>query len=383
MANTDTNPEPAARPKRILMLMSTAGGGHKSAALSLSATLTARYGDRVIIDMVDVLKEYAPQPFDHMPEAYQIMIKSPAAWKGFYDLGDGVRRSKMITSSIALYARRHSERLLDNHPADIIVSTYHFANSPILETLHRRKSKTPFVTVVTDLVTAPPVWFDTKTTICITPTQATADLALKSGLDPKTIVTIGMPVSEKFHPPTKPKDQLKKALGWDQGRPAIIAMAGGEGIGSLDQIADELSRLDAVIAVVTGKNSQLLSKLSGPDTPSNIRAYGFVTNLADLMQAADLIVTKAGPGTIVEALNTHLPLVLYSRLSGQEDGNVSFVTDSGAGIWEPRVLNLAPTIEEILDEPGVLQSMSSAAASLAQNGANSKIVDVIGELIDA
>ena len=381
LSNTASATGPA-RPKRILLLMATAGGGHKSAALSLAEALTARYGQGIIIDMVDVLKEYAPQPFDRMPEAYQLMIKSPTAWKSFYELGDGVRRSKMINSSLALYFRRQSERLLDNHPADLIISTYHFANSPILETLHRRQAKTAFVTVVTDLVTAPPIWFDAKTTLCITPTQFTADLALKSGLEPSTIKVIGLPVSGKFGPPTRPKSPLKAALGWNPQRPAIIAMAGGEGIGSLGQIADVLTTLDATVAIITGKNTHLLDKLQASGAPDNLKPYGFIHNIHELMQAADLVVTKAGPGTIMEALNTHLPLVIYARLSGQEDGNVTFVTDNGAGIWQPKISALAATIEAILDEPGALQTMASAAAALAQTGASEKIAAIIGDLLD-
>jgi 1,2-diacylglycerol 3-beta-galactosyltransferase len=100
-----------------------------------------------------------------------------------------------------------------------------------------------------------------------------------------------------------------------------------------------------------------------------------------LMQAADLIVTKAGPGTIVEALNSHLPLVLYSRLSGQEDGNVSFVTDHGAGLWQPKITELAATIQAILDDPLALTHMTAAAATIAQNGANAKIATAIGDLL--
>jgi len=363
------------------MLMATAGGGHKSAAESIAEALTDKYGDQVVIDSVDVLKEYAPHPFGYTPEAYQLMIKSPAAWKGFYDLGDGVRRSKMINTSISRYARRHSARLLDNHQADIIVSTYHFANSPILETLRRRHLDTPFVTVVTDLVTAPPIWFDTRTTLCITPTTETAELALRSGLDPGIIKVIGMPVSERFTPPTQPKARLKAALGWPSDKPAIIAMAGGEGVGSLDQIAEELTTLDATIVVITGKNAHLLKKLSAEDAPKNLRVYGFINNMHQLMQAADLIVTKAGPGTIVEALNSHLPLVLYSRLSGQEDGNVSFVTDHGAGIWQPKIQDMANTIQKILDNPLDIANMTAAAADIAQNGANTKIAAAIGDLL--
>jgi 1,2-diacylglycerol 3-beta-galactosyltransferase len=372
----------AVKTKRVLLLMSTAGGGHKSAAESIREALTAKYGKKVIIQMVDVLKEYAPQPLDRMPEAYQMMIKSPATWKGVYDMTDGTRRSKMLNMSISLITRRHAERLLDEHPADVIVSTFHFANAPVLETLQRRKDTTPFITVITDLVTAPPVWFDKRNTLCIAPTQQVADLAIEYGLNPDIIKVIGMPVADRFVPPAQPKAELKAALGWDANKPAIIAMAGAEGIGSLGRIAAVLTTLDATIIVITGKNAALYKKLTLRTTAPNVKIYGFVKNMNELMQAADLIVTKAGPGTIMEALNSHLPLLLYSKLSGQEDGNVSFVTQNGAGLWQPRISSMARSIQVLLDNPRALPGMATAAADIAQTGANAKIAAAIGKQLE-
>ncbi len=361
--------------------MATAGGGHKSAAESIAETLTALYGDLVTIEIIDVLKEYAPQPLDRGSEAYQLMIKAPLAWRGLYELGDGVKRSKMINSSLSIYARRQAERLFRNHPADIIISTWHFANSVALETLHRLQSPIPFITVVTDLVTAPPVWFDARTTLCITPTSAAAELALKCGIEPAKIKTIGLPVSDRFSPPTSPKSQLKALLGWDPNQPAVIAMAGGEGIGSLDQIADNLSTLEATIVIITAKNTDLFDKLNHANYPPNVKIYGFVKNLDQFMKAADLIVTKAGPGTIIEALNSHLPLIIYAKLSGQEDGNVSFVTDHGAGLWQPKLSEIGPSAQALLNDPDRLAKMSKATAKIAKPHASTKIATTIGRLL--
>jgi 1,2-diacylglycerol 3-beta-galactosyltransferase len=64
--------------------------------------------------------------------------------------------------------------------------------------------------------------------------------------------------------------------------------------------------------------------------------YGFVQDMPDFMRAADVLITKAGPGTISEAFIAGLPMILYSRLPGQEDGNVGYVVDNGAGVWAPR-----------------------------------------------
>ena len=63
--------------------------------------------------------------------------------------------------------------------------------------------------------------------------------------------------------------------------------------------------------------------------------YGFVKEMPDFMAAADILVTKAGPGTICEAFIAGLPLIIYSRMPGQEDGNVFYVVDQKAGVWAP------------------------------------------------
>ena len=58
---------------------------------------------------------------------------------------------------------------------------------------------------------------------------------------------------------------------------------------------------------------------------------GFVDYMPELMRACDVVVTKAGPGAIVEALATGLPLIITGFLPGQETPNVDFVVESGFG----------------------------------------------------
>ena len=48
-----------------------------------------------------------------------------------------------------------------------------------------------------------------------------------------------------------------------------------------------------------------------------VHPLGFVTNMAEYMVAAHVLVTKAGPGTIVEAASVGLPVMLTSFLPGE------------------------------------------------------------------
>ena len=80
------------------------------------------------------------------------------------------------------------------------------------------------------------------------------------------------------------------------------------------------------LIVVCGRNKAVRDKLEGhgwpiPDFKPTI--LGFVDNIDEYMTAADIIVTKAGPGTIAEAMIKGLPVLLTSFLPGQEEGNVT------------------------------------------------------------
>lgn len=77
-------------------------------------------------------------------------------------------------------------------------------------------------------------------------------------------------------------------------------------------------------------------KIPAPRNPTvRVHPLGFVTKMAEYMVASDVLVTKAGPGTIAEAASVGLPVLLTSYLPGQEEGNVDFVLDNEFGSYVP------------------------------------------------
>jgi 1,2-diacylglycerol 3-beta-galactosyltransferase len=112
-----------------------------------------------------------------------------------------------------------------------------------------------------------------------------------------------------------------------------------------------------------------------------VRVEGFVTNMPEWMAAADVLATKAGPGTITEGLLSGLPLVLIGKVPGQEDGNVDFVVGSGVGAWAPDPTRAAATVRDWLG-PGskVLAEMSARARRLVSPDAASDIAADVLEL---
>lgn len=81
--------------------------------------------------------------------------------------------------------------------------------------------------------------------------------------------------------------------------------------------------------------------------------YGFSDEIPKLMHASDILLTKAGPGTITESIVSRLPIVLYDFLPGQEEGNLLYVVENRAGIWASTNSLAAAAVTDILD--GVVQ----------------------------
>jgi 1,2-diacylglycerol 3-beta-galactosyltransferase len=76
------------------------------------------------------------------------------------------------------------------------------------------------------------------------------------------------------------------------------------------------------VVVICGRNRSLLQRLQARVWPGATRvlAVGFVDNIHEWMGAVDAIITKAGPGTIAEALISGLPILLNGNIPCQVRG---------------------------------------------------------------
>ena len=108
---------------------------------------------------------------------------------------------------------------------------------------------------------------------------------------------------------------------------------------------------------------------------------GFVKNMAEYMVAADVLISKAGPGTISEAAALSLPVMLTSFLPGQEEGNVDFVVDGGFGSFcqDTDTQAVAEEVALWLNDELKLKEMSEAAKKLGRPHAARDIVKQIGD----
>jgi 1,2-diacylglycerol 3-beta-galactosyltransferase len=104
------------------------------------------------------------------------------------------------------------------------------------------------------------------------------------------------------------------------GRPNVLVVGGGDGMGGIVDIARELgmalaqSHTNCQLTVVCGKNQAARIELEQVEWPLPTQILGFVDNMDEWMHASTILVTKAGPGTIAEASICGLPCLMFSFL---------------------------------------------------------------------
>ena len=341
---------PAGKPN-ILFLFSDTGGGHRSATEATIEALQIEYGERLSTHMLDIFKDAAPPPLDRMPDLYPYMVKMPHVWGTGFRLSNGQHRASLIVEPSYPYVRRGLHRVIQRCQSDLIVSMHPLANAPFLRALGTKRP--PFITIVTDLATTHAMWYHPGVDQCLVPTEEARRRALKNNLSPDQVQVVGLPVADRFCQPSGDRTALRRLLGWPQDLPVAILIGGGEGMGPLEKTALAIAeaRLPLALVVIAGRNRKLRASLEARRWSMPVFIYGFVREMPDFMRAADILLTKAGPGTVTEAINAGLPMILYSRLPGQEDGNVSFVVSEGAGVWAPKPQEIVSSLKDWLDHP--------------------------------
>jgi 1,2-diacylglycerol 3-beta-galactosyltransferase len=243
----------------------------------------------------------------------------------------------------------------------------------------------PAVTVVTDLARTHAAWRCGGADLIVAPSAG------RPAAGGPPWMAAALPVTREFWGgPLRGRDEraaLRRSLGVREDRFLVLLTGGGEGSGGIGRRAAAiLRRLPEVdVVAVCGRNRRLRRRLDrlAAGSGGRLTVTGFTRDMAAWLRCCDLVVTKAGPGTIAEATCCGAPLLLTSHVPGQERGNAEFVTRAGAGRRARRVRRLLTEIEDLRAQAGRLAEMRAASARLGRPGAAAAIAEQIAALAGA
>ena len=360
---------------RIMCLYSDTGGGHRASAEALKHATEELFGrNRVRFDIVDLWTMTAPWPLSLAPKSYSFMVQNPLVWRFNYTSFYPKEVHKPVLASVSTLIGSRFARVFREYSPHLVVSVHPLLNHAPVRVLDSmaKKSNTPrppFVTVVTDLTSCHSTWFCTRVDRCFVPTEEVRNRALSYGLNNTQIVLHGLPIRPMFSGRVQNQKVLRSRLSIDMSAPTVLLVGGAEGMGKLEQTAVELGKQlpqSSQLVVVCGRNKRLKERLHLISYGCKAVIVGFVGNMHEWMGASDIIVTKAGPGTIAEALTRGLPIILNGRIPCQEEGNIPWVLRNGVGTYETEPGRIAHTASSwITSHKGTLRSMSARARELS------------------
>ncbi len=366
--------------------MADSGGGHRAAAQSLTEALEGR----ARVSWLNLLDKHTPFPLNKVSELYgPFVTRAPRLYQLVYRYGSTRPRVLLTERAAYPFVRRSIAAALLAQEADLVISVHPLQNDVPIWILRSAGLHTPFVTVVTDPVTAPVAWFCPDVDLCIVATEPAREVALACGLTPRQVHVIGLPIRRAFLDARgRPKAEARAGVGLAADQPLVLLSGGGAGIGRLLPIARALTGRLAdhpahpQLAIIAGRNQELQQQLRAEAWPLPVQILGFVENMADWMAAADLLITKAGPGTLAEAACLGVPTIMTEYIPGQEAGNIAWATQNGAGIYETQPAGIAGLADDLL-RPGnpTLGEMAVRAHNLGRPDAAAEIARLALNLI--
>jgi 1,2-diacylglycerol 3-beta-galactosyltransferase len=324
--------------KRALLLISDTGGGHRSAANAIAVALDEARSPYTYEQRIEDVAAHCAFPLTQLGLGYSMALRyAPPIYGALYYATNGRRRYKALVRFCEPLYRERLRDLFIGYQPDVIVSVHPLLNHAALRARDdAHMQHVPVVTVITDLGKVHESWLVPEADAIVVPAREVYQRALSRGVPPSRLRLLGHPIHPKFDDVTGSKADLRALLGLPAEVPVVMLMAGGEGGGKLLSTALALARahLPIELVVVCGRNEPLAQKLSELSTamPTPMQVLGFTDKIPEYFRAVDLLVTKAGPGTLAEANAAQLPVVVYDYIPGQERGNVDFVRNNGLGL---------------------------------------------------
>ena len=354
--------------RRLTIVFFDAGGGHRSAAEALKSVLeTQRWEVQLLnlqeqLDKLDLLKKVTGI---RIQDGYNLILR-----KGWTRLTPQLL--PVLQGFVRMYHRPTVKMLRKywaQNPADMVLSVIPHFNRALVESIRKSTPATAFVTLLTDFADYPPhFWMERESQYLICGTERAELQAYALGHDRNHVfLASGMVMKPKFYQKTAVnRVEERKRLGLNSDTPTGIVLFGGAGSATMLDIVKRLnaSKADVQLILICGKNQKLLVAVKSLRARFPVFAEGFTQNVDSYMALADFFIGKPGPGSISEALQFHLPVIVEcnARTLPQERYNAQWVTEKRMGIVLKSFRQINSGVEQLLAPSAFAEFRANARA---------------------
>ncbi|MDO8540949.1 MAG: UDP-N-acetylglucosamine--N-acetylmuramyl-(pentapeptide) pyrophosphoryl-undecaprenol N-acetylglucosamine transferase [Opitutaceae bacterium] len=161
-----------------------------------------------------------------------------------------------------------------------------------------------------------------------------------AGIRPSATRHVGLPVRREIV--RHPQVAARAALGMDSNQRLLVILGGSQGASSLNDWARQnlpafaAEGIQVYCVTGMGKGADGIVELKTRDgAPIRSVFMSFCDQMAELMSAADLVISRAGAGTLAELIRCETPAILVPYPQAADDhqrANAAFFERQGGGI---------------------------------------------------
>lgn len=175
------------------------------------------------------------------------------------------------------------------------------------------------------------------------------------GLPPQTLRYSGYPLRKEIR--RMNKDQARRALGLPLGGRLVLVLGGSQGAQSLNDWVgahfDALARENISVYCITGLNKGTpgtIEQMSDQGQVCRATFVPFSDRMAEVLSAADMVIARAGAGSIAEIVQCRVPCILVPFPHAADDhqlANARFLEQQGACVLVEEA-HLDTLLDEVL-----------------------------------
>ncbi len=371
---------------KLFFLYLRTGGGHLAPAKAISSYIENKYSgshETVLVDGLEGASSFARY---FLEDGYRI-LQSRAKWyfEFVYALNKIIPVARLNTWLASLFIKPIlKKRILAERPNKIIV--LHFLLiKPTYAVLKECGLDIPVITIVTDPYTAHPMWFLIKHQRFVVFSERLKQHCLKLGFPENRIQVFPFILAEKFSSPLSTPEvvETKRRLGFSVEQKLVLVLGGGDGIPRGEAILSHLlpAVTNAEIAIVCGKNQSLKHAAEHFRQNGNphLKVLGYVDYIYDLINCADVVVTKCGASTFMEILMLKKIPVVTDFIWEQEKGNVEFIEDNQLGFYEHNLNKLPLLVNRLLTDERFYQQYTTNIANAGLRNGTAEVAEWIAQ----
>jgi processive 1,2-diacylglycerol beta-glucosyltransferase len=352
---------------RILILSAPYGAGHARAAEAVGRAL-AEEGARV--EVLDHFVRFLPPAFVRasLTVFWGLLRCAPRLWGLAYEFSARIGPRSPAMAGMDRIGATGLLRYLEQERPDAVVHLHPTPAGAMAWLRARGQTLVPHGIVFTDFA-AHAQWIHLGLERYFVPTEGVRAGVVAHGIPPDRVVASGLPVDGSFAlPPDRPA--LRAALALPPEVPVVLVTGGMRGLlRGVAEACEALAEIERpfIALAVCGDHERLGARLRarhGRDP--RFRVLGRVRDMARVMGAADLVVSKAGAMTCAESLALGRPLLLHRSLPGQEAANEAGLVAGGAALRARGARELRRHLDALLGEPALRTALAATARSLGR-----------------